>query len=294
MLLLVLPCHRLLCCAACGHAVLDAAAALGARRDAPSLDLPDCDSYAVGAAALLRASWGRPGSPRAGGASGASPGGIADSGPGAPPSGAPGAVLGPEAQLNATPVLLCLRATLGLRRAGDPGCEVRAREVLCGGCGLHLGLSLTRLGHLHAGATAACIRCELPAPGCGFAVCLHGWRWPSPACAGEHCCMQRLAPGCSCPVKARSARAWRCLQPAPRRAARRPRSNWRQLQLLGVCFLGRRYLRLRRPDGQEECLGRPANPASLALYRCTAARSQLRQPGQCGAMLFTARDVLSR
>lgn len=71
-------------------------------------------------------------------------------------------------------------------------------------------------------------------------------------------------------------------------------SNWRELQLLGACFLGRRYLRLRRPDGLEEHLGRPLPPASLAPYRCTAARSQLRQPGQCGALLFTARDILSR
>ncbi|KAL4452153.1 hypothetical protein ABPG75_007815 [Micractinium tetrahymenae] len=168
--------RRLLCCAACGHAVLDAAAVFssGTLRDSPRLDLPDSDSYAT------------------------------------------------------VPVLFCLRTVLGVRRAGDPGFEVRAREVLCGGCGLHLGLSITQLGRLRAGATAACI------------------------------------------------------------------SNWRELQLLGACFLGKRYLRLRRPGGEEEPLGKPPSPASLAPYRCTAVRSKLRQPGQCGAALFAARDILSR
>lgn len=64
--------------------------------------------------------------------------------------------------------------------------------------------------------------------------------------------------------------------------------------MLGACFLARRYLRLRAPDGREELLGRPLPPSARALYRCTAARSSLRRPGECGAALFEQRDVLSR
>ncbi|KAL4426120.1 hypothetical protein ABPG77_002706 [Micractinium sp. CCAP 211/92] len=193
-------------------------------RSAPRLDLPDSDSYAVDAAALLRASSGSQGCfPSSGGSAGSASGC-----PSGPAGAILGAVLGPESELLAAPVLFCLRAALGVRRAGDPGYEVRAREVLCGGCGLHLGLSVVQLGRLHAGTTTGCI------------------------------------------------------------------SNWRELQLLGTCFLGKRYLRLRRPDGGEEHLGRPVPSASLAPYRCTAARSQLRRPGQCGALLFAAGDVLSR
>ncbi|EFN55053.1 expressed protein [Chlorella variabilis] len=70
--------------------------------------------------------------------------------------------------------------------------------------------------------------------------------------------------------------------------------HWRELQVLGACFLARRYLRLRAPDGREELLGRPLPPSARALYRCTAARSSLRRPGECGAALFEQRDVLSR
>lgn len=65
--------------------------------------------------------------------------------------------------------------------------------------------------------------------------------------------------------------------------------------MLGLCFLPRRYLRLRAPDGREEHLGAPPPPADLALYRCTGARSPLRRAGEgCGAPLLQARDVLSR
>lgn len=65
--------------------------------------------------------------------------------------------------------------------------------------------------------------------------------------------------------------------------------------MLGLCFLPRRYLRLRAPDGREEHLGAPPPPPALALYRCTGARSPLRREGEgCGAPLFHARDVLSK
>ncbi|PSC71169.1 peptide-methionine (R)-S-oxide reductase [Micractinium conductrix] len=126
-------------------------------------------------------------------------------------------------------VLFSLRAVLGIRGAGDPGFEVTAREVLCGGCGLHLGLRICQLGKLQASSTAG---------------------------------------GCI--------------------------SQWRKLQVLGTCFLAKRFLRLRRPDGTEEHLGRPPPAAELACYRCTGARSSLLPAGGCGADLFESRDILSR
>lgn len=64
--------------------------------------------------------------------------------------------------------------------------------------------------------------------------------------------------------------------------------------MLGTAFLAHPYLRLRRPDGQEEHLGRPPPPAALAVYSCTAARSSLVTPGGCGAPLFEQRALLSR
>jgi hypothetical protein len=71
-------------------------------------------------------------------------------------------------------------------------------------------------------------------------------------------------------------------------------SDWRELRVLGVCFMAARYLRLRAADGREEHLGRPPLPAACAPYTCTAARSSLRKPGECGALLFDQRDILSR
>lgn len=156
----------------------DAAAAFGSdtHRNATRMDLPDCDSYAVDAAALRSASWGRRPSPSSSGASAVShrgdPSGSARSSPGGAAVPALGAVLGPEVELSAAAVLFCLRAALGVRRAGSPGYPVWARQVLCGGCGVHLGLSITQLGRLRGDSTAACIRCaagsrcKLPAPGC--------------------------------------------------------------------------------------------------------------------------------
>ena len=63
--------------------------------------------------------------------------------------------------------------------------------------------------------------------------------------------------------------------------------------MLGTCFLARRYLRLRAPDGREEHLGRQS-ARWHPVYACTAARSSLRQPGACGAVLFERRDILSK
>lgn len=71
-------------------------------------------------------------------------------------------------------------------------------------------------------------------------------------------------------------------------------SHWRELRVLGVCFMAARYLRLRAADGREEHLGRPPLPAACAPYTCTAERSSLRKPGECGALLFDQRDILSR
>ncbi len=262
-------------------------------RSAPRLDLPDSDSYAVDAAALLGASSGSQGCfPSSEGSAGSGSGC-----PGGPAVAAPGAVLGPENELLAAPVLFCLRAALGVC-AGDPGYEVRAREVLCGGCGLHLGLSIVQLGRLHAGSTAGAsgARFQRLAVGC----CLWGRCCASLQATRPRACkaglVQCLPPGCSCPRQAHisSSSASPRISASPLPLTPGPCSNWRELQLLGTCFLGKRYLRLRRPDGEEEHLGRPVPPASLAPYRCTAARSQLRHPGHCGALLFAALDVLSR
>jgi len=59
-------------------------------------------------------------------------------------------------------------------------------------------------------------------------------------------------------------------------------------------FLAHPYLRFCRPNGQEEHLGRPPPPATLAVYSCTAARSTLAKPGGCGAPLFEQRALLSK
>ncbi|PRW57347.1 yippee-like protein [Chlorella sorokiniana] len=186
--------RRHLCCAACGHALCEAAQVLSseAHREAPALRLPDGTSVA------------------------------------ADPQHCTGCRLSEEQPLEALEVLLFLRVEMGLRRVGNDSYEVRAQQVLCGGCGVHLGLRLVQLGSLRAGAVPPCIR------------------------------------------------------------------HWRELQVLGTAFLARPYLRLRKPDGHEEHLGRPPPPAALAVYTCTAARSTLAKPGGCGAPLFVQRALLSK
>ena len=47
---------------------------------------------------------------------------------------------------------------MGLRRVGNDNYDVRAQQVLCDGCGLHLGLRLVQLGSLRAAAVPHCIR----------------------------------------------------------------------------------------------------------------------------------------
>lgn len=51
-----------------------------------------------------------------------------------------------------------MQVEMGLRRVGNDNYEVRAQQVLCGGCGLHLGLRLVQLGSLRAGTVPPCIR----------------------------------------------------------------------------------------------------------------------------------------
>lgn len=60
--------------------------------------------------------------------------------------------------------------------------------------------------------------------------------------------------------------------------------------VLGRCWLPRRYLTLVKADGSEDPQGVQCSRVAV----CAAARSKLANPGQCGALLFEERAVLSR
>mgnify|MGYP001810907597 CR=1 FL=1 len=149
-----------------------------------------------------------------------------------------------------------------------------------------------RAAHLPAGQAASLVHCGgLHQVGAVPSIIQRAAAQRAAVARKTRAC-SRLA--CSClPAHIRTAP-----QPAssnPMRAAPcLPCSQWRKLQVLGTCFLAKRFLRLRRPDGTEEHLGRPPPAAELACYRCTGARSSLLPAGGCGADLFESRDILSR